>query len=78
MHNWYGGVDILFYLNMKQFKPERCGDLFTEGVNRAEIFVLRKIQEVSISDENDKTIVSLQLFKDEEELILLKSRISNG
>ncbi|XP_031337212.1 uncharacterized protein LOC116166396 [Photinus pyralis] len=58
-------------------KDRLKGNLSSEEIKRAEIFVLRVVQKESFSNNNDKRLCGMDIYKDKNDLIRLKSRISN-
>lgn len=66
-----------FIYNCRNPDSKRQGELTTEEIDRAEMFVLRLIQRESFIDESHDKLRGLTVFKDNNGLIRLKSRICN-
>ncbi|XP_072389391.1 uncharacterized protein [Diabrotica undecimpunctata] len=68
---------IFRFLHNSRNKDRLRGHLCSEEIDRAEIFVLRTVQKESFCDKNDKRLRGMDVYKDDDDLIRLKSRISN-
>ncbi|XP_072389317.1 uncharacterized protein [Diabrotica undecimpunctata] len=68
---------IFRFLHNSRNKDRLRGHLCSEEIDRAEIFVLRIVQKESFCDKNDKLLCGMDVYKDDDDLIRLKSRISN-
>ncbi|XP_072400943.1 uncharacterized protein [Diabrotica undecimpunctata] len=66
---------IFRFLHNSRNKDRLRGHLCSEEIDRAEIFVLRIVQKESFCDKNDKRLCGMNVYKDENDLIRLKSRI---